>query len=81
LKWCTEISSSNYVLINVEFFQKQEIISEYEMKLKMLETEMGHFKKCLTSNQELLQFSVSKNMQLADEVSNRKKLPKPDISL
>jgi hypothetical protein len=52
----------------VEFFQKQEIISEYEMKLKMLETEMGHFKKCLTSNQELLQFSVSKNMQLADEV-------------
>jgi hypothetical protein len=65
----------------VEFFQKQEIISGYEMKLKMLETEMGHYKRSLSSNQELLQFSVSKNEQLADEVSNCRKLPKPAISL
>jgi len=51
------------------------------MKLKMLETEMGHYKRSLSSNQELLQFSVSKNEQLADEVSNCRKLPKPALPL
>lgn len=44
------------------------MVAEYEMKLKLLETEMEHFRKSLSSNQDLLHFSISKNKQLVDEV-------------